>query len=228
MQKRFFICSLLFCVMSAVFSKPASGEILKSDQFVITDPELDFGTEEIKDTVRDTFPLLKNSQEKTRFTEYGYIVRIIADPIISSIDNANIKPEKTVNNNGFEQTAELSVKHGIGRRTSLTVGQIDGLKSLSGSLIDGTRCDRVNDPCTRSHAKEWESEAAWGVGYSVDGRLYKPFPKLYQNEQEELILVKDRDEDTGTVSMKIRIRKSDTDRAETYQSIIQLTAGLLF
>ncbi len=211
-------------------------ESMQSDQYMITDPQLNLDAGEAKPQIQDTYSFFRNGDERTQFLKSGYFIRKTDGALGLSIDNAHIRPKASGSQEMRESSSAIAITFPSGRSAGLFVGQREPLKSLSGSLIDATRCTIEGPPCTHIHAGRWQSQHVPGIGFSVkgdsapldfrNGLFFRPFSKLYQSEHEAKILEKSSSSDVEQADMKVRVIKSSDDAAESYQSVIQITAQL--
>lgn len=116
----------------------------------------------------------------------------------------------------------------------ITAGQEGPLKTLNGEIIPNTACDGSDNTCSKTAAKPWSSNSAYGFGYNISGQgvpsdfidasYHRPFADESAGDDPVPIMSFQGkgNRHQGTITFKANI--SPTQTIGSYQTIIHLTA----
>lgn len=173
---------LIVCIFSLCIGRGfgVSAASMKSGEFRIENSTIDVSPQEDSLSSYDiatTFGQLGRRE----FQRKGWVVRLgleesqLVKPYIFGISKTNVIFEDLKANKPLVKQTQLSIS--TDKRPYEIVAIAEGpLQSKNGAVIEHTKCDSVRTICLDSRPAPWISSRSYGLGYSLDGRLYRPFP----------------------------------------------------
>lgn len=195
-NKIFAICLLLFCNLYLQNSIQAKES--ESLRYKIENADINYyeeptptkpkpsPTPTITPTPKQDKTAILGIQDTNQFTEKGYVVKKNNQPIILSIDNNNLIFDDLKHNKIFSKNIIIKVEIKNSDYQTILLNNVKLPTSFNGELINNTKCNQVNKPCTVINAKKWDSILHTGYGYNLKGQYtpgdfindlyFRPFP----------------------------------------------------
>lgn len=177
-------------------------------------------------TLEDVF----GSEKQKEFDDQGYTIinqektdgknQVIFSNSDSNLEFSDLAPSKA-------QTKSIQLKLNCQSDNKFTLTAIQEYlpKTLSGDILPDTSCDGADQSCSLKIAKEWKSNASFGIGYNVGGNGFRPFANQNLGHEQQSIANLDCQNNPSTnLNVKINIDKTQVNKS--FESIIDLVVFL--
>lgn len=175
-----------------------------------------------------------------QFQSAGYVAKLgfqylrATLPFQITVAKTNINLGNLAPNTPSTDTTSLQVTFENTLGYQITAAQEKPLKTLTGETIPNTLCDGSDNTCSKTTAKIWNSNSAYGFGYNmseqgissdfINNTYYRPFADESAGDSPVSIMSFQGkgNRHQGVITFKVNV--SPTQIVGSYQTIIHLTA----
>ncbi|OGK20492.1 hypothetical protein A3C23_00425 [Candidatus Roizmanbacteria bacterium RIFCSPHIGHO2_02_FULL_37_13b] len=213
---------------------------MDSQQYRIQGGNINIGA---KDSTSQTFNLSTTLGQTaaSQFEAQGYLIKagfqyihsII--PFTFAVSNGQISLGNIKPNTPSKATVKLTVSFGGAGEYQVSAAENGPLRTLDGTnIIPDTQCNGESEKCTEIKAARWNSQKAYGFGYSIKGDdipsdfispdHYRPFADGLQNEKPVIIMQSDNVIKKRESEITFKTNISRSQQIGIYQTIINFVA----
>lgn len=233
-----FLAGFIFC--SALAARPLLAIDMNSPNYAIQFGNIDIGSQD--QSKPNSFKLTTSVGQLAagEFSKNGYVVKAgfqylhSVVPFGFSLSSININLGSLTPEQPALAKTNISVYPGMAGQYRVTAIEETPLKTLSGTVIPNTACDGGGDTCAAGVAKVWNSQSAYGFGYSLagddipndfkDGGNFRPFPDKSSGASPEVIMANINVNRTRQSTMTFKANIGGAQDAGTYQTIVSFVA----
>lgn len=131
-------------------------------------------------------------------------------------------------------SVDLTVSFGGAGEYQVTAIENGPLRKLSNESIPDTSCNGGDDTCTRTLAKAWTINSAYGFGYNMNGddipsdftdtTYYRPFADKNQSQDPVVIMSNTNVGKNRQATVTFKVNVSSIQAAGSYQTVVNFTA----